>query len=642
MKNLSSRFASVVVGALVALAAKPATATILKQFCGSVSPIHQGWTAAETGCATPGPQGTGEGGVTSWKWKSGPGNCHYEYRLTQEQDILAINNNFYLSTTFKIITPGTGASDVQWSFNPLVDSTNSKLFVLRVNENGGALELTGHPAYNSGLSYTVPDPDMGGPLKPNDVHHTYVIKYDKLLGVAKVFVDGVDVLWTLTPFPSTGSVAEMNGEDWDTEISWSHYELGYSESFGSSWKNPANSIESWHLGSSWTSDTGPVVPNAVGAIATFNDYPTVNLVGGGSFIRTFEPVTVGTLIYRSVHGVGISGGLTEDRHTPAITFDALGSGPATIEHRCSSSGAQIDNDIILNDNLVVKVADPGNSVTFWQNTVTTNGYTLTHQGPGGLFFSKNFRGPHLNIQNGAVEIHPKGLPLPGFGSGPNDPNGTSIVQTLTLVPGGSSGSTFSAFNNNLIINYADPSPYEQIRAAVKLGFYDLGLQYGQGSIKSEWCKYVWTSSTSKTCETGLILCGSSPWGMNCLGIQEETPGSGIRKVPKNPTILAVIDNAHKSPRYQQWCGHSVGLNSIVTQYTYLGDVDLNGKVEPADLTIVNGSIATPPMGTHRWFHGDVNYDGVVNTADQSIVNGNIGAGNGTSGGAAITPCTYAY
>lgn len=64
----------------------------------------------------------------------------------------------------------------------------------------------------------------------------------------------------------------------------------------------------------------------------------------------------------------------------------------------------------------------------------------------------------------------------------------------------------------------------------------------------------------------------------------------------------------------------------LVQFTYNGDLNLDGAVNNADLNLVKGSMLTLLGGgtvTPTWITGDTNLDGAVNNADLNIVKGQM-------------------
>lgn len=62
-------------------------------------------------------------------------------------------------------------------------------------------------------------------------------------------------------------------------------------------------------------------------------------------------------------------------------------------------------------------------------------------------------------------------------------------------------------------------------------------------------------------------------------------------------------------------GMSVASSDVLIKYTYMGDTNLDGVVNSADLANLNYGAA---HGLSGWVNGDLNYDGVINSDDYSL------------------------
>lgn len=65
-----------------------------------------------------------------------------------------------------------------------------------------------------------------------------------------------------------------------------------------------------------------------------------------------------------------------------------------------------------------------------------------------------------------------------------------------------------------------------------------------------------------------------------------------------------------------WGGLGVSAGDVVTKLTYTGDINLDGKVNADDFTLMDRGLAKGlAAGTVAWVDGDVNYDGAVTSGD---------------------------
>ena len=96
----------------------------------------------------------------------------------------------------------------------------------------------------------------------------------------------------------------------------------------------------------------------------------------------------------------------------------------------------------------------------------------------------------------------------------------------------------------------------------------------------------------------------------------------------NKYALAALSGAEYrelGEEYSQFHGNPMSAATddyALVQFTYAGDVNLDGKVDSADLAIVDASMSLGSPFT-GWTWGDVNYDGAINQADRDIVDHQI-------------------
>ena len=79
--------------------------------------------------------------------------------------------------------------------------------------------------------------------------------------------------------------------------------------------------------------------------------------------------------------------------------------------------------------------------------------------------------------------------------------------------------------------------------------------------------------------------------------------------PTHLSAVGILDNAEA--HYTTWEGRLLpGGAEILVEYTYIGDANLDGSLDQADLDL---------FGTGSgWYHGDFNYDGAVNATDLAL------------------------
>jgi subtilisin family serine protease len=94
----------------------------------------------------------------------------------------------------------------------------------------------------------------------------------------------------------------------------------------------------------------------------------------------------------------------------------------------------------------------------------------------------------------------------------------------------------------------------------------------------------------------------------------------------HPAALGAVDN--QQIQQLAWDGETLtsgtNFSQVIIKFTYLGDVNLDGKVDVSDYYNVLANMSSPG----GWLQGDLDYDGVVTPADAAIVAANLGAGTG--------------
>src|SRR5213076_909384 len=76
-------------------------------------------------------------------------------------------------------------------------------------------------------------------------------------------------------------------------------------------------------------------------------------------------------------------------------------------------------------------------------------------------------------------------------------------------------------------------------------------------------------------------------------------------------------------------GHTVDSNSVIGNYTYFGDVDLDGQVTSGDYGVLDANFGTTPDPRIAILSGDADFDGSVTAGDYGILDANFGAGTGS-------------
>jgi hypothetical protein len=83
------------------------------------------------------------------------------------------------------------------------------------------------------------------------------------------------------------------------------------------------------------------------------------------------------------------------------------------------------------------------------------------------------------------------------------------------------------------------------------------------------------------------------------------------------TGLACIANSTGGAAlYNSFDGVAVSSGDVLVEYTYIGDANLDGKVDGSDYSLIDNGYLNHLTG---WFNGDFNYDGVVDGSDYTLI-----------------------
>jgi hypothetical protein len=186
-------------------------------------------------------------------------------------------------------------------------------------------------------------------------------------------------------------------------------------------------------------------------------------------------------------------------------------------------------------------------------------------GPVATFVGNTIVGPDGNVLTSF--IHENSVSVQGNAA--VLPNGTpaslSRINTLDL-----SGGTLDLSNNDLIV---DATPLASVRA-------DIVTAYNSGS---------WTGA-------GLTSSAAASIAADNLNLHKTALGYA------SASTLGV----------SSFDGQTVNGSSVLVRYTYLGDANLDGKVNALDFNLLASNFGGSSI---LWNQGDFNYDGVVNSVD---------------------------
>lgn len=334
------------------------------------------------------------------------------------------------------------------------------------------------------------------------------------------------------------------------------------------------------MSTDWTSDTSDAwenaadwdngVPSTIGSSVTFG-----NVTSAARTVTLTSNEVVSNLTFSSPNGYTIAGSNT-------LSIIEVNNNLATMN--VSAGNNTISAPVFWGTNTNVNVAS-GASMTV--SGPISGGALIYYTGPGALTLGSGTSGG-LTAAGGPVTVTGamamNGPLTLNSGSSVTLNGATTATQiagdgtgTLNLVGGSlattaqslgsfslaglsiSGGGHLDLGTNAMTINYSGTSPLATIQGYLKSGFNN-GAWNGPGII---------TSATPTQAGTGL--------------------------------------------------GYSDNGSQIKVQFTWLGDLDLNGTVDGTDLSNM-GVIPTsgPNAGEIGWFDGDLNYDGVINADDWSL------------------------
>jgi len=124
--------------------------------------------------------------------------------------------------------------------------------------------------------------------------------------------------------------------------------------------------------------------------------------------------------------------------------------------------------------------------------------------------------------------------------------------------------------------------------------------------------------------------------------------SSIAAANKNLYAVGYIDNAllPVAQRYTTFGGVSVDPTSILVRYTWAADLNLDGLISDADVTVQSALYDNGLTTGHYWWQGDLNGDGKITDADVTVLSalyprGAVGDGAPVGLGPVPEPATLA-
>jgi autotransporter-associated beta strand protein len=309
----------------------------------------------------------------------------------------------------------------------------------------------------------------------------------------------------------------------------------------------------------------------VSHIATFNSSIdgagfTWTKTGGGTMSLTQPSTIAGFIIQNGT--VEISNANQLGAGTGAIGLGSVNVAGPTINTGSIRALDSIDSsrDLAISAGAIGQVDTNGNKVVF--GNVDGDGSTTFNKLGTGALVVNHVRVGSLSIATGGTIAVP-------FNGGSL---ATSVVKNLSIAGDATPTAKLELNNNDLVIDYDATSPIALV--------------------------------------TSQIVAGRNGGSWNGNGIASDTAGTDHTKG------LGVADNAKLN--YTTFSGQTVDDSSVLVKFTYLGDSDLNGQVDVADL----GNLASSWQTAADWLHGDFDYNGTVDVNDLGLLATNWQAGVG--------------
>ncbi|MFN4242933.1 MAG: hypothetical protein ACK4PI_06815 [Tepidisphaerales bacterium] len=368
--------------------------------------------------------------------------------------------------------------------------------------------------------------------------------------------------------------------------------------------------------------TGNTVPNAVSAPVVFGP-----VITAPRSLNTLQGVTYGTVTFDSANAYTLT---TANSSTLTLANGALG--PAEVN--LISGSHTIDMPVVTPGTTQFSTASAGQTLTL--RSLNNTG-TLLLSGPGTVNVTSTVSGNGtINVGRGSTLL----LSSPGSTSssvrvleqGSLFVDGSSLARGVVAVTGTSippSGPRPTRPNVIVLNGLSIANDGAALGSRTYFGFLDLqsnDMVVRSGSPAAQ----AATLANLRDMVRFWLTASSGLPGLAGLGSTSAFyPAQGAF------ATLAVYDNSGVggSTIFSTFNGVSVGPNDVLVKYTYIGDLNLDGVVDAADLSRAlqgfNG-------GGTGWNFGDVNYDGVVDFFDLGRITAAL-RGQGSPLGDAAAP-----
>jgi hypothetical protein len=310
------------------------------------------------------------------------------------------------------------------------------------------------------------------------------------------------------------------------------------------------------------------VPNGPGASAYFG-----GAITAASSVFSDSPITFGSLVLDNPNSyvIGGAGSITVQRSgAPARVYVIQG------EHK-------INMPMTLAGDTIIDVA-AGATLTIADPVTLADGVTLAHRGSGAVSYGAAVRVPpaaslHLttHVSLGELALSEYAVSWVGQTETRASASGGAIrLGELSMHP----TAKLDLNEHDLIVSHGD---FATLRSLVEQGF----------------------------------RAGLAPHATAIVSTAAQRDGGD--------KVLALIDNALAGAG--DWpigSGQPVAHDAILGKYTFLGDVNLDGRVGEEDLAVISANLGAVPAAGIAWMRGDTDFDGVVTFIDYRRASTNLG------------------
>lgn len=355
------------------------------------------------------------------------------------------------------------------------------------------------------------------------------------------------------------------------------------------------------------------VPSGADAVANFLKAPT-------GAVTVDAPATLGTLNFQSAGAYTLAG-------PAAVTMQAT-AGNASL--RAQGSDHTVSAPLVAASDTDITVAD--SSLTLSGSLDNAAGRTLSKEGDGALIIE----GPQTH---GAGAVFNAAAGATRFGRDAGE-NGAFLSVNVT---GGAL--TFDAPQHLAALNVSAGTAGLTKGGAKVLVTGDLGVDAAAGTLdladNDLIVDYPADGASPLDTVRGLIASGYAGRAWNGKGIVSSEAAADALLYG-----LGYAQNGTLYVKVQTFSGEPVDDSTVLVKYTYLGDLNLDGKVDDNDVTFLVLSYDRGLTTSHTWQQGDIaGYDGKVDDNDVAplVLNYRLGIGAplGTRAEAVPEPATLA-